>query len=304
MVRSLYSGVSGLSSNQFKMDVIGNNLANVNTIGYKSRRGHIASAFAQVSRAASSLQPTGIEVGLGAQVASTDAQFTQGPFQRTDVPTDIGLAGDGFMMLGSTAAATTPVLYSRNGNFNVDLNGFLRTQDGFFVLGTLGDAGSQGSGFSASVAANVSSAVLYATATAATGLSAIRIPTTITGGAPSPQSVASFSVGSDGKIVVTGDSGASSAIGFLSVATFSSNQGLSSAPNTNYTSSDASGAATANPPGTSKAGKTQAGVLELSNVDIATEFSNMIVTQRGFDVNARTITATDEMLQTVVNIKR
>lgn len=304
MVRSLYSGVSGLSSNQFKMDVIGNNLSNVNTIGFKTRRGHIASAFAQVSRAASSLQPTGIEVGLGAQVASTDAQFTQGPFQRTDVPTDIGLAGDGFIMLGASAASTTPLMYSRNGNFNVDLNGYLRTQDGLFVLGTLGTAGTTGSGFSTSVATNVSQNVLYTTATAASGLSAIRIPTTITGGSPATQNTASFSIASDGKIIVTGDNGASSAIGFMSVATFSSNQGLASAPNTNYQASDASGVATANPPGTGKAGKTQSGVLELSNVDVATEFSNMIVTQRGFDANARTITTTDEMLQTIVNLKR
>ncbi len=235
-------------------------------------------------------------------MASTDTQFTQGAFQRTDIPTDVGLAGDGFFMLGATSASTTPAVYSRAGNFTVDLDGYLRSQDGNYVLGTLGTAA--GSGFSTSVATNTSSAVTYTTATAATGLVAVRIPTSITGGTPSPQNVASFSIGSDGKIVVTGDNGASSAIGFLSVATFPNNEGLSSGANTNWSASDAAGTPSANPPGTGKAGKTQSGVLELSNVDIAQEFSEMIVTQRGFDANARTITTSDEMLQTVTNLKR
>ncbi len=302
MVRSMYSAISGLSSHQFKMDVVGNDLANVNTIGYKGKRTNLSSSFSQVSRAASTLQPVGIEVGLGTQIASTDTQFTQGAFQRTDIPTDLGLAGDGFFMLGATSASTTPVFYSRAGNFSVDLNGYLRSQDGNFVLGTLGT--SAGSGFSTSVAQNVSPSVTYTTTTAASGLLAVRIPTTITGGSPSPQNVSGFNIGSDGKIIVTGDNGASSAIGFISVATFQSNQGLTPTPNTNFAASDAAGAATANPPGTGRAGKTQSGVLELSNVDIAQEFTEMIITQRGFDANARTITTSDEMLQTAVNLKR
>ncbi len=302
MIRSMYSAVSGLSSNQFKMDVVGNDLSNVNTIGYKGKRANLSSAFSQVARAASTLQPAGIEAGLGSQVASTDTQFTQGAFQRTDIPTDLGIAGDGFFMLGATSAATTPAFYSRAGNFTVDLNGYMRSQDGQFVLGTLGSA--PGSGFLTSVATNSSPAVTYTTSTAASGLTAVRIPTTITGGSPATQNVASFNIGSDGKIVVTGDNGASSAIGFVSIATFPSNQGLSSAPNTNYAASDAAGTPSANPPGTGRAGKTQSGVLELSNVDIAQEFSEMIVTQRGFDANARTISTSDEMLQTVINIKR
>jgi flagellar hook protein FlgE len=319
MIRSMYSAVSGLSSNQFKMDVIGNDLANVNTIGYKSKRANLASAFSQVARSASTLQPAGIEVGLGAQIASTDTQFTQGAFQRTDVPTDLGIAGDGFFMLGTTSASTTPSFYSRAGNFTVDLDGYLRSQDGNFILGVTGTGTSAVTGAGTllspfTVTANDVQNTSYTTSTSASGLKALQIPKQISGNSgtnpaasapsPDPQNIANFNIGSDGKIVVTGDNGATAAIGFLSVATFPSNQGLSSAPNTNYAASDAAGTPTANPPGTGKAGKTQSGVLELSNVDIAQEFSEMIVTQRGFDANARTITTSDEMLQTVTNLKR
>ena len=95
MIQSLFSGVSGMLANQTDMDVIGDNIANANTNGYKSARANFVSSFEQVTTAATVNNPVGMEVGLGVNIGSTETNFNQGVFQTTNVPTDMGINGSG-----------------------------------------------------------------------------------------------------------------------------------------------------------------------------------------------------------------
>jgi len=122
---SFYSGLSGLQAHSEKLNVIGNNLANVDTIGYKSARMTFQDIYAQTL--GSSLQ-----VGLGVQVASVDKSFTQGSLQTTGVATDFALQGNGFFVLRDPNAGS---FYSRAGTFQFDKDGFLVDPSGQVVQG-------------------------------------------------------------------------------------------------------------------------------------------------------------------------
>lgn len=126
MMRSLYSGVSGLQNHQTKMDVIGNNISNVNTVGFKRGRVNFQDMISQqMSGAAKPTDEIGgvnpKEVGLGMTVASIDTIFNQGNLQSTGVSTDIAIQGNGFFVLKSGEES----FYSRNGAFSLDRDGTL-----------------------------------------------------------------------------------------------------------------------------------------------------------------------------------
>lgn len=138
MLRSMFSGVSGLRTHQTKMDVIGNNIANVNTVGFKASRATFQEIYNQTLKAASA--PTSAEgrgginaqqVGLGVSVASIDVLHTQGGAQRTDKATDLALEGDGFFVLSDGVSN----FYTRAGNFDVDPQGYLVSASGLKVQG-------------------------------------------------------------------------------------------------------------------------------------------------------------------------
>jgi flagellar hook protein FlgE len=357
MNRALYSAVGGLSSHQFKMDVVGNDIANVNTVGYKQSRASFQSAFTQVARTASANTPIGLFVGLGVQVSGTQTLFNQGAFQRTDINTDIGIAGSGWFITkngdGNGPTATAPTsdsgFYTRAGNFVLDSERFIRTVDGKFIYG-VGQDGAAGEFAAGTLSAsfdnqaldlggsyvdfslnplsvsameantgitfnfsNPTNAADIITATNDGVFGAVRIPLYI--GVSNFDTVANlvdvtfervanYSFATDGAITVTSDQGTSRRIGYLSIAYFNNDSGLADVGSSYFNRTPASGDATFYQPQTGPAGATQAGTLELSNVDLASEFTEMIITQRGFDANARTITTSSEMLQTVINIGR
>ncbi len=279
MIQSLFSGVSGMLSNQTEMDVIGNNIANANTTGFKESRANFTESFLQISRAATVNQPVGLGVGLGATVDSTETNFNQGAFQTTNVPTDMGINGSGFFAVQSVSGTDYA---TRNGAFVEDSNGYLRTTDGNFVMGVAG-------------------------ATAPTGGTAgfppdkIQIPTTVS---PSNSPVVSFSVDPTGAITVTGQDGSTQVTGFITLQNYSNPNGLSDVGQGLYTYQPAAGTNQYFQADNSGVGTIQTGVLEASNVDLSTEFSNMIIAQRGFEAAARVITVSDNMLQTVTNLKQ
>lgn len=140
MMRSMFSGVSGLKSHQTRLDVIGNNIANVNTVGYKSSRVTFAEVFNQTVKGAGAPDSsTGrggsnpMQVGLGMGVSAVDTLFTRGSVQRTDNPTDISIEGDGlFVVKGGKDAS---YMFTRAGNFTVDKMGNLVTSSGMNVYG-------------------------------------------------------------------------------------------------------------------------------------------------------------------------
>jgi len=138
MMRSMFSGVSGLRIHQTKMDVIANNISNVNTVGYKSARVTFNEVFSQtVSGAAGANTATNrggtnpMQIGLGAGLASIDKIMTQGAAQRTDNPFDLLIQGDGFFIVGDNSGA----YFTRAGNFTIDNQGNLVTASGMKVMG-------------------------------------------------------------------------------------------------------------------------------------------------------------------------
>lgn len=136
-MRSLYSGVSGLKNHQVRMDVIGNNISNVNTNGFKSERVSFQDMISQTTSGAAEPKDNvgGVnpkQIGLGMMVASIDKIMTQGALQTTGKNTDIAITGEGFFVL----AKGDKQFYSRAGNFDVDKDGNLVTpQNGFKVQG-------------------------------------------------------------------------------------------------------------------------------------------------------------------------
>ncbi|ONI37745.1 hypothetical protein AN639_09015 [Candidatus Epulonipiscium fishelsonii] len=138
MMRSMYSGVSGLRAHQTKMDVIGNNIANVNTMGFKTQRVTFADTFSQTTQSATAANDdTGLggrnamQVGLGANVSSIDMLMTPGASQRTDNPFDLLIEGDGFIVVSDASGE----YYTRAGALKLDAEGNLLINNGMHVQG-------------------------------------------------------------------------------------------------------------------------------------------------------------------------
>ena len=143
MIRSLYAGVSGLRNNQVRMDVIGNNIANVNTVAFKAGRVTFKEGFAQLLQGAS--RPPGdqgginpVQIGLGMQIGSIDQLFNQGNIETTGLNTDLAIQGDSFFVVRKGNQS----FYTRSGNFQIDALGqMVSPTNGFVVQGQMYENG-------------------------------------------------------------------------------------------------------------------------------------------------------------------
>ena len=142
MMRAMYAAISGLQAHQTMLDVTANNLANVNTIGYKPQRTTFVDQLSQVIRGASGTTANNggtnpLEVGLGVQLGSIDNLMGQGSAQSTGNPLDLQVQGEGFFRVGNGAPPTVPttITYTRAGNFSTNTLGYLTTQAGAYVIG-------------------------------------------------------------------------------------------------------------------------------------------------------------------------
>lgn len=292
MMRSFFSAISGLRGHQLMMDVVGNNIANVNTTGYKGARVTFQDIMSQTVRAAGA--PTAavggqnpVQVGLGIQPSSIDTILSQGSLQVTAKPTDLALQGDGYFVL-SDNAATPNYSFTRDGNFDL---GVVTAGDPRPLIH--GPTGLHVKGFVPPLAAGSAD-----TATAPT--TDVTIPAT-----SGAVAVTGFTIDQNGIItLVLADGTTVNNHAQIAVSTFPNPAGLSRSGSNMYQVSANSGAAAYNGANTNGRGQTNAGFLEMSNVDLAAEFTRMIIAERGFQANARVITASDEMLQDLVNIKR
>ena len=289
MLSSLNSGVAGLRNFQSKLDVIGNNIANSNTIAYKAAHANFADTFSQTlqggSRAGGELQ-----VGTGVQTASIKNDFSRGSYQNTGIESNLYVNGpDGFFVVKN---ADGEEFATRAGDFVVDKQGYLVTNDGLRVQG-----------FTDQVA----------TGGAMTTRGDIRIFDDPANRPIAPRvagaKLAGFNIQDDGRIRMKLDDGSEYESGQVLLERFEDNNLLEKTGDNLYTNLRAAGplggdALTAVEPGTEGTGKLKSGALEMSNVDLAGEFADLITTQRGFQANARIITTSDEMLQEVVNLKR
>ncbi len=270
MMRSLYSGVTGLRNHQTKMDVIGNNIANVNTIGYKSSRVIFQDIYSQTIKPASTSGGTSggtnpQQIGLGVQVATIDVMHTKGTPQYTGYSLDLSIDGDGYFVIQNNPGDYT---YTRAGNLYLDSNNDLVDANGKYVMGLTGTA-------------------------PAYTLSTIHINPSYT----------DVSIDSKGQISALNGSTTVS-IGTIAVATFPNPNGLEKSGENSYRTTVNSGTPILCQPSTNGSGKLNPGTLEMANVDLTAEFADMIVTQRGFQANSRIITTTDEMLEELVNMVR
>ena len=319
MLQSMYSSVSGLVSQQARIDVIGDNIANANTIGFKVNTTLQQTVFDQMTRSAIDPAPVDLSVGLGTVITGTARKFTQGAFQRTDVPSDLGLQGPGWFQVSSgSGSSDTNVNYlTRAGNFVKDADGYLRTPGGMYLLGWQGTSAFSATGNTLSTGMSPTTRMANAewttlTSTGGTGFDSgrIRIPEYIGAGAlgtnnpASAEPVASYSVGKDGVVTVVGSNGTVAEVGALTINRFINENGLRDEGSNLFSYNEAAGTQTRWAGGYNGTASVQAGVVEISNIDLAREFSNMILYQRGFDVNAKAITTSDEMLQMGINLKR
>jgi flagellar basal-body rod protein FlgG len=135
MMRALYTAAAGMAAQQFNIDTISNNIANVNTAGFRGNQARFQDLIYQQLRAAgtpvgSSVVPVAQEVGLGVKVGSSEKIFTQGTIQQTNNPLDIAIEGDGFFQVTKPDGT---LAYTRDGSFKRDANGSMVTADGYFL---------------------------------------------------------------------------------------------------------------------------------------------------------------------------
>lgn len=297
MLKSLYSGVSGMKANQTKMDVIGNNIANVGTTAFKKANVRFSDTLYQnqINSSGSSTNYGGInpsQVGLGVKVAGISKNFVQGSLQTTGRSTDVAIDGDGFFVVAKGDLAdpnNMELQYTRDGSFSIDEEGHLVTADGWRVVGKALDENGDPTG----------------------ELVPIRIPDTLEvddgkGGTIEQRVVAfNISVNGNGVVTVTLEDSSKHDISKLELALFINPEGMENTGGNRYTPTANSGNVTYLTDGDSKAfGWINQGYIEMSNVDLSEEFTDMIVTQRSFQANSKIITTSDELIQEILGLKR
>ena len=368
MLRSLYSAISGLKNHQVKMDVIGNNIANVNTTGFKRSRVTFSTMLSQTMRGASSPSANQggtnpAQIGLGSMLGSIDQIMTQGSSQSTGKDTDVMIQGSGFFVLQNNGQT----VYSRSGAFSQDSNGnLIDPGTGAKVMGYMWDADDivpadwtkplQPIKFAlgdlppvndftippsawvktgvdtwayanpALIGATANSSDANAVLDSQTGTYTYTSPAPVAApaanididtitynalnpdGTPIPQATLnSFSIDQSGIVTGVYSNGKASAthrIGQLTIAKFANDAGLSNLGGNFFAATNNSGAASIGSAGAQGRGTIVPSAVEMSNVDLSQEFTDMIVTQRGFQANSRVITVSDTLLQELIDLKR
>ena len=288
MLRSLIAGISGLTQFQGRMDVIGNNIANVNTTGFKAASTNFADAFSQTMQASSASRDgnsgtAAMQIGSGVATNAIKNIFTQGALTRTGVSTDLAVQGNGYFVVKDTL--TQAQFATRAGDFRLDDNNNLITNTGHRVQG-------------------YNNAEL-------TSFGDIQIDTVGLPATSDPLAMkTSYSIGDDGKVTVNLSDGTNFVRGQILLQSFNDQSALVKEGDNLYSGMSTAGmlewADPGNPgrPGVGSLGNIKAGALELSNVELGNEFTNLITTQRAYQASARIITTSDEMLQELVNLKR
>jgi len=263
MMRAMGTAASGMKAMQLQIDTISNNLANVNTTGYKkSDLAFQDLLYEQVVpggqlRASGLVAPTQVEVGHGVKMVSTARDFRQGTVQATNNPLDLMIEGEGFFQLSMPDGTLG---YTRDGNFKMDSERNIVTALGYRLEPSL------------------------------------QVPADAT----------EISIARDGTVSVrlAGDTANVQDIGQIQLVRFPNSAGLSAKGSNVFLESPSSGAPLTSNPGQDGVGEISSGFLEMSNVETVDELVRMITAQRAYELNSKTISMADQMLQTANNIKR
>ncbi|MGT0076880.1 flagellar basal-body rod protein FlgG [Helicobacter pylori] len=262
MLRSLYSATSGMLAQQTHIDTTSNNIANVNTTGFKKSRADFNDLFYQAMQYAgtntsnTTLSPDGMEVGLGVRPSAITKMFSQGSPKETENNLDVAITGKGFFQVQLPDGTTA---YTRSGNFKLDEQGNLVTSDGYLLIPQI----------------------------------------------TLPEDTTQVNIGVDGTVSVTqGLQTTSNVIGQITLANFVNPAGLHSMGDNLFSITNASGEAIVGNPDSQGLGKLRQGFLELSNVRLVEEMTDLITAQRAYEANSKSIQTADAMLQTVNSLKR
>ncbi|GHP66688.1 flagellar basal-body rod protein FlgG [Helicobacter pylori] len=262
MLRSLYSATSGMLAQQTHIDTTSNNIANVNTTGFKKSRADFNDLFYQAMQYAgtntsnTTLSPDGMEVGLGVRPSAITKMFSQGSPKETENNLDVAITGKGFFQVQLPDGTTA---YTRSGNFKLDEQGNLVTSEGYLLIPQI----------------------------------------------TLPEDTTQVNIGVDGTVSVTqGLQTTSNVIGQITLANFVNPAGLHSMGDNLFSVTNASGEAIVGNPDSQGLGKLRQGFLELSNVRLVEEMTDLITAQRAYEANSKSIQTADAMLQTVNSLKR
>lgn len=261
-MRSLYTASTGMLAQQLQIDNTSNNIANVNTIGFKSSRAEFADLmyqtleYAGTGTSQTTKSPTGIEVGLGVRPTAITKIFTEGNLKQTGNNLDVAITGKGFFKVELPDGTES---YTRNGAFKLDENGTIVNSDGYKLL-----------------------------------------PEIVV-----PDDATDISIGTDGLVTaIQPGQTQGTQIGQITTINFINPAGLHSLGDTLYLETEASGVPIEDTPGLNGLGTLRQGFVELSNVQLVVELTELITGQRAYEADSKAITTSDEMLQTVVNLKR
>lgn len=264
-IQAMHTAATGLSALSTGIDVIANNLANVNTKGFKATRANFEDLFYQERQMAGAAnyegiaKPTGLFVGLGTQVSNTQMLFEQGSLEQTGRTTDLAISGNGFFQVQIYEDVGGGIGYTRAGNFEVN-------RDGELVL-------NNGAGFRLEPGIQV------------------------------PMNFSKLNIGDDGQVTAIID-GEAQEVGRVELVRFTNPQGLEPIGGNIFISTEASGDPIVGEPGSDGLGVIRSGFLENSNVDAVRELVDLIKAQRSFELNSKVITTGNEMLQTVTHLKQ
>jgi len=263
MMRSLWTAATGMTGQQFNLDTIANNLANVNTAGFKKSRVDFEDLIYEVLKSpgtpivTGSVLPTGIHVGHGVAIAATQKIHTLGNLQETQNPLDIAIEGEGFYQL---LLPDGSIGYTRDGSFKKDQEGKIVTSNGYILQPEI---------------------VL-------------------------PPDTTQITITEDGTVIVIvgGDLKTPQEVGKIELVRFANPPGLIPIGKNVFKESASSGSPVTGTPGSEGFGRIAQGFLELSNVNIVDEMVNMIIAQRAYELNSKTIQTGDAMLAIVGTLKR
>jgi flagellar basal-body rod protein FlgG len=251
-----------MKAQQFNIDTISNNISNVNTIGFKKSRAEFATLMCQVMEhagtptSATTMSPTGIEVGLGVRTTASKRIMSEGNLKETSNNLDVAITGNGLFQIELPDGT---IAYSRDGSFTVDGNGDLVNSDGYRLIPQI----------------------------------------TI------PEGAVSINISPDGIVsIMQQGQQAPQELGQIEIVNFVNPAGLHCIGGNVVLETQASGAPLAGTPGIDGLGTLRQGFLEMSNVQLVEEMTDLIMGQRAYEAGSKAIKTSDEMLQTVNQLKR
>jgi flagellar basal-body rod protein FlgG len=261
-MRSLNIAATGMLAQQMNVEVISNNIANMNTSGYKRQRAEFSDLLYQDQRRVGSnssdqgtIVPSGIQLGLGVKPAAVYRIGEQGSIQITDNSFDVAINGKGFFQIELPSGETG---YTRAGSFQLSPEGDLVTPDGYLVQP----------------------------------------------GVTVPQDAIGVSVNANGEVWADFDGEVQpQLVGQIELARFANDAGLEALGDNLFVETAASGQPAVGVPGTVGYGSVLQGAIESSNVDVVKEITSMVAAQRAYEMNSRVISASDEMMQSVSQLR-